>query len=114
MTHGSHDTLADTAGSTAAHAAWHGYWVWLGLAWMTLGLAADLWDPWVAGGLTLGFGAVHAALLPRLALGTGDPASNRDGACAGSESSWPSLPAPWSSPSRCTRMGLTTRVPLRG
>ncbi len=46
-------------------------WYWWGLAvgWIGLGFITDLKHPWLTAGATLLFGAVHAAVAPRVATG---------------------------------------------
>lgn len=46
-------------------------WYWWGLAvgWIGLGFITDLKHPWLTAGTTLLFGAVHAAVAPRVATG---------------------------------------------
>ena len=47
--------------------AW--YWWGLALGWIGLGVITDLKHPWLTGAATLVFGAVHAAVAPRVASG---------------------------------------------
>lgn len=46
-------------------------WYWLGLAvgWVAVGVIVDLGNPWVTALATLAFGAVHAAVAPRVLSG---------------------------------------------
>lgn len=46
-------------------------WYWWGLAvgWIALGFITDLKHPWLTAAATLVFGAVHAAVAPRVASG---------------------------------------------
>jgi hypothetical protein len=45
------------------------YWWGLALGWIALGYITDLKHPWVTAAATLVFGAVHAAVAPRVASG---------------------------------------------
>jgi hypothetical protein len=45
------------------------YWWGLALGWVALGLITDLKHTWVTAAATLVFGAVHAAVAPRVASG---------------------------------------------
>ena len=45
------------------------YWWGLALGWIGLGYVTDLGHPWVTAGATLAFGAVHAAVAPRVVSG---------------------------------------------
>jgi hypothetical protein len=45
------------------------YWWGLALGWIGLGVITDLKHPWVTAAATLVFGAVHAAVAPRVASG---------------------------------------------
>jgi hypothetical protein len=47
--------------------AW--YWWGLALGWIGLGVITDLKHPWLTAAATLVFGAVHAAVAPRVASG---------------------------------------------
>jgi hypothetical protein len=47
--------------------AW--YWWGLALGWIGLGVITDLKHPWLTAAATLAFGAVHAAVAPRVASG---------------------------------------------
>jgi hypothetical protein len=46
-------------------------WYWIGLAagWVLVGIGADSGNPWLAGGATLVFGAVHAAVAQHVLSG---------------------------------------------
>jgi hypothetical protein len=45
------------------------YWWGLALGWIALGFITDLKHPWLTAAATLAFGAVHAAVAPRVASG---------------------------------------------
>src|SRR5258707_1093391 len=45
------------------------YWWGLALGWIGLGFITDLGHPWVTAAATLTFGAVHAAVAPRVVSG---------------------------------------------
>jgi hypothetical protein len=45
------------------------YWWGLALGWIGLGVITDLKHPWLTAAATLVFGAVHAAVAPRVASG---------------------------------------------
>ena len=45
------------------------YWWGLALGWIALGYITDLKHPWLTAAATLLFGAVHAAVAPRVASG---------------------------------------------
>lgn len=45
------------------------YWWGLAIAWVLLGVATDVGNPWVGGGATLLFGAVHSAVAQRVFSG---------------------------------------------
>ncbi len=45
------------------------YWWGLALGWIALGFITDLKHPWLTAAATLVFGAVHAAVAPRVASG---------------------------------------------
>src|SRR5690348_16898410 len=45
------------------------YWWGLALGWIALGYVTDLKHPWLTAAATLAFGAVHAAVAPRVASG---------------------------------------------
>jgi hypothetical protein len=45
------------------------YWWGLALAWVALGVVADLAHPWATAAATLAFGAVHSAVAPRVLSG---------------------------------------------
>ena len=45
------------------------YWWGLALGWIALGYVTDLKHPWLTAAATLMFGAVHAAVAPRVASG---------------------------------------------
>jgi hypothetical protein len=45
------------------------YWWGLALGWIALGFITDLRYPWITAAATLVFGAVHAAVAPRVASG---------------------------------------------
>jgi hypothetical protein len=45
------------------------YWWGLALGWIALGFITDLKHPWLTAAATLLFGAVHAAVAPRVASG---------------------------------------------
>ncbi|MGH9209178.1 MAG: hypothetical protein ACRD2C_00680 [Acidimicrobiales bacterium] len=45
------------------------YWWGLALAWVALGVVADLAHPWATAAATLVFGAVHSAVAPRVLSG---------------------------------------------
>jgi hypothetical protein len=45
------------------------YWWGLALGWIGLGVITDLKHPWLTAAATLAFGAVHAAVAPRVATG---------------------------------------------
>lgn len=47
----------------------HWYWWGLALGWIALGYLTDLQHPWLTAAGTLVFGAVHAAVAPRVASG---------------------------------------------
>lgn len=45
------------------------YWWGLALGWIALGFVTDLKHAWITAGATLVFGAIHAAVAPRVANG---------------------------------------------
>jgi len=45
------------------------YWWGLALGWIVVGVVADLGNTWATSAATLAFGAVHAAVAPRVAHG---------------------------------------------
>src|SRR5215472_11506257 len=45
------------------------YWWGLALGWVALGVISDLKHPWLTAAATLVFGAVHAAVAPRVVDG---------------------------------------------
>ncbi|OAA23240.1 hypothetical protein UG55_103928 [Frankia sp. EI5c] len=47
--------------------AW--YWWFVAAGWVVLGVLADLDHPWVTMGATLGFGALHSTVAPRVVHG---------------------------------------------